>query len=134
MSQDITPPNSTLRVSNPLPLVLQRFLKADRSLNDHVEDVFIALTESDQNEKFRAYLTATYPEHSQEGSLAADDFQAARMIREWADTHGRSELSGEKLTTIVKSLNVVLRRYRISRNERRMEMHDNRHQDGQQGN
>lgn len=115
--------NTQLRVSPPLPVSLQRYLLAQRTINDLVEDAFIALDRSDQSEKFRSYLTALYPEHAVEGSPAADDLEAANMIREWAKAHEVTELAGEKKTIIVKALKVVMRRYRISRAERREQRH-----------
>jgi hypothetical protein len=118
------PDSSTaLRVSPPLPVSLQRYLQAQRTINDLVEDAFIGLDRSDENEKFRSYLTALYPEHAVEGSLPADDFEAAHMIREWAKTHESMELADEKIATVVKALKVVMRRYRISRPERREQRH-----------
>jgi hypothetical protein len=41
------------------------------------------------------------------------------MIRDYAKKSGGSEVSKEKLATIVKALGVVLRRYRASRKQRR---------------
>jgi hypothetical protein len=64
-------------------------------------------------------LTAVYDEQAVEGSLAADNIEAARMIREKAKTIEDHSLAHEKLATISKSLGVVLRRYHLSRKERR---------------
>jgi hypothetical protein len=111
----------TLRVPPALPVALsewQRFLKSERTLNDLVEDVHRALIDSDQGEKYRSYLYAVYDEQAVEGSLAADNIEAARMIRIWSSENG-SELSRQKLATIAKALGVVLRRYHASRKERR---------------
>jgi hypothetical protein len=105
-----------------LPVALndwQRFLKSQRTINDLVEDAHRALIESDQSNKYRAFLFAVYDEQAVEGSLAADNIEAARMIREWAKDSDGNELSHEKLATIAKALGVVLRRYHASRKERR---------------
>lgn len=103
----------------PLPAKIEdwaRHLKAERTLNDLVEDVHRILVEED---RYRAFLRAVYDEHAVEGSLAADNIMAATMIREKADKLGQSELTTEKLATIAKALGVVLRRYHASRKERR---------------
>jgi hypothetical protein len=48
------------------------------------------------------------------------NIEAARMIREYATEKTNDKaLSREKLATIAKALNVVLRRYHASRPERR---------------
>ena len=75
----------------------------------------ISVWEEDQ---FQTYLDAVYDEQAVEGSLAIDNVKAAELIREKATAIG-NRVSQEKLATIVKSLNVVLRRYGFSRNERR---------------
>lgn len=97
-----------------------RDMKSNRTLNDLVEEVHIALF-SHEDAKIRGryedFLWATYDEQAIEGSLSADNIEAARMIREHA-TAG-SPVKREKLATISKSLGVVLRRYHQSRKERR---------------
>jgi hypothetical protein len=113
--------NGSLREPPPLPVALsewQRFLKSERTINDLVEDVHRALIDSDQRDKYRSYLYAVYDSQAVEGSLAADNIEAARMIRIWSSENG-SELAREKLAIIAKSLGVVLRRYHVSRRERR---------------
>ena len=68
---------------------------------------------------YRDCLDAVHPEMAVEGSLIADDFEAARMIRDMAKDIGNGYIAGQKLDTIRKALMVVLRRYGISRKERR---------------
>lgn len=92
-----------------------RSLKQERTLNDLVEDSHRILVEDDD---YRAFLRAVYDEQAVEGSLSADNHMAAQRIRDKAKEIG-SELSKEKLATISKALNVVMRRYRASRKERR---------------
>ncbi|MGD9617437.1 MAG: hypothetical protein AB7H90_20255 [Alphaproteobacteria bacterium] len=105
----------------PLPptrgdLAVLRKLKAKlKPLNDQVEEVFEQLIE---DEKFNRYLQAVYDEQAVEGSLAADNIGAAIMIREKALELGYS-LADEKWATISKALGVVLRRYGLSRKERK---------------
>jgi len=96
-----------------------RYLKQKRTLNDHVEDVHRALLQGDQSDKYVAFLWAVSDGQAVEGSLAADNVEAARMIREYAKENGKVELMNEKLGPIVLALGVVLRRYHQSRKERR---------------
>ena len=109
--------------SSPVPmprLPLQDFmalrrLKEKRSLNDLVEDFFRLLIEE---EEFFQYLDAIHDEQAIEGSCSADNLKAAEMIRDRA-REMESELALYKLATIAKSLNVVVKRYGLSRKERR---------------
>jgi len=106
----------------PLPstrgdLAVLRKLKAKlKPLNDQVEEVVEQLIE---DAKFNRYLQAVYDEQAVEGSLAADNIGAAIMIREKALELGYSSLADEKWATISKALGVVLRRYGLSRKERK---------------
>jgi hypothetical protein len=92
-----------------------RKLKAKRTLNDLVEDIHLSLVE---DAKYIGFLDAVYDEQAVEGSLAADNLEAAHMIREKAIKTG-SDIGKEKKATIAKSLGIVLRRYEWSRKERR---------------
>lgn len=116
----MTENNSERLPGAPLPssvveLQARRILPFKRLLNDMVEELH---TKCYENEKYRAYLDGVWDEQCVEGSLAADNFKAAEMIRERA-TKDSSPVSREKLATIVKSLGIVLRRYGLSRKERR---------------
>src|SRR5262245_30610393 len=115
---------SALRPSAPpLPTKLedwQRKLKAERTLNDLVEDVHRMLCE---DEDYLDLLKAIYDEQAVEGSLGADNVMAAQMIRNRAKKIDGSEVANEKLATISKALGVVLRRYGASRKERRQTVH-----------
>jgi hypothetical protein len=97
-----------------------RHLKAKRSLNDLVEDQIVALWE---DEDFQSYTYAVYDEQAVEGSLALDNGKAAEMIRALAKEKGVKELADQKLSPIVKAMNIVLRRYALSRKERRNTVH-----------
>ena len=108
----------------PLPenrnkLMMLRKIKERQNLNDMVEEVHLDLYDNDD---YQVLLYATYDEQAVEGSLAADNVLAARMIREHAIDHmpHLSKLGQEKLATIAKALSVVLRRYGQSRQERRI--------------
>lgn len=98
----------------------QRKLKAERSLNDQVEDLHRMLCE---DEDYLSFLYAIYDEQAVEGSLSADNIMAAEMIRDRAKKIDGSEVAHQKLATIAKSLGVVLRRYGASRKERRQTVH-----------
>lgn len=93
----------------------RRLTPFKRLLNDMVEELHCKCYE---NEKYRAYLDGVWDEQCVEGSLAADNFKAAEMIRERA-VKENSPVAKEKLATIVKSLGIVLKRYGLSRRERR---------------
>ena len=97
-------------------LMAKRRNRDFRTLNDEVEAIYLYLYD---NPEFKAFLYAVYDEQAVEGSLAADNIECARMIRQTAKTRGNVEVSRQKLATIVKALNVVLRRYNESRKERR---------------
>lgn len=105
----------------PVPRALNdwvRKIKEKRTINDMVEDAHLALFASDP--EYPPLLDAVYDEQAVEGSLSADNIVAAQKIREWG--HDTS-LVKEKLATISKALNVVLRRYEFSRKERRNTVH-----------
>jgi hypothetical protein len=87
-----------------------------KNLNDLVEQAHLALLADD---KYAAFLSAVENKDAIEGSLEADDYVAAKMIREWAMLHGILELGREQLASILKALKVVLRRYGLSRKQRR---------------
>jgi hypothetical protein len=103
----------------PLPEKIEdwvRVLKEERSLNDLVEDIHRILVNEDSN--YRGYLRAVRDAQAKEGSLSADNIMAAQLIRQKAVVMG-TEVANEKLATIVMSLGVVLRRYNVSRKQRR---------------
>lgn len=109
---------------HPLPITKEE-LEAHRkvfhqpTLNDVVHEYHIILWDDPQ---YRRYLEAVYDEDAVEGSLAIDNGEAARMIRERAVASSDQRLASKKLATIAKALGVVLRRYGISRRERAREV------------
>lgn len=108
-----------LRAAPPLPENIEdweRHIKAERTLNDLVEDIHRILV--NENPDYRRYLRAVYDAHAVEGSLAADNYKACDLIRAKAKEIG-SEIQEEKLAIINLALGVVLRRYRASRKQRR---------------
>lgn len=97
-----------------------RFLKTKRTINDLVEDVHRALIEdAEKGPDYLKYLHAVYNSQAVEGSMDADDLEAAGLIREKARSLDNNELANEKKQTIVNAMKVVLRRYHASREERR---------------
>jgi hypothetical protein len=103
--------------SVPLPatvedLLAQRRPMIGRTLNDYVEDLHVKAW---ANPAYQAVLEAVYDEDAVEGSLAADNLMAAQMLREIAREHDVPQVANRKLATIVKALNVVLKRFRMSR-------------------
>jgi hypothetical protein len=117
----------------PLPATIAdwdaaRKVKLDRTLNDHIEVLhrdLLVHPDDKVRSMYEAYLDAVYDEDAVEGSLSADNIEASRMIRDHArevigenDTVRDDYVASKKLATIVKALNVVLRRYGASRNQR----------------
>jgi hypothetical protein len=115
--------SKSLKVAPPLPDNIAdwtRHIKAERTLNDLVEDIHRVLVEDPKvGERYRELLRATYDAHAVEGSLSMDNAIVAQMIRQKATDIG-SEVAKEKLAIINLALGVVLRRYKASRKQRRM--------------
>ena len=93
-----------------------RHVKAERTLNDLVEDLHGTLVE---DETYRKLLRATYDAHAITGSLWFDNCKACEMIQKKAHEIGSTEVAEEKLAIINLALQVVLRRYKASRKQRR---------------
>jgi hypothetical protein len=93
-----------------------RQIKAERTLNDLVEDIHNMLREDGD---YLRYLYAVYDEQAVEGSLSADNLELAAMIRDKAKQLGNTEIASQKKATLVKALNVVTKRYGQSRKQRR---------------
>jgi hypothetical protein len=109
-----------LREAPPLPENIEdweRFNKAERTLNDLVEDVHRILT--NESDTYRKYLRAVWDSHAVTGSLSFDNCKACEMIQEKAKEIGNTEVAEEKLAIINLALGVVLRRYHKSRKQRR---------------
>ena len=87
----------------------------NRTDNDRVEDIHLKLV---GNEKYQQYLEAYDDAESVEGTMSIDNVFAAQMIRNKAIEIGDTRIGSLKIRTIVRCLNVVLRRYRLSRKER----------------
>jgi hypothetical protein len=87
----------------------------NRTLNDQVEEIHLSLLE---DKDYIALLASVYDEDAVEGSCAADNIMAAHKIRDYALEKNLS-CKKVKLATISKALNVVMRRYSVSRKERR---------------
>jgi len=117
----MTDNKTVLKAAPPLPDKIEnwhRQIKAERTLNDLVEDIHRVLV--DEDKEYRAYLRAVYDAHAVEGSLSADNVMAAIVIRKKAEEMGSTEIANEKLAIISMALGVVLRRYRMSRKQRRL--------------
>ena len=104
----------------PLPatvedMLAQRRTMAGRTLNDYVEDLHIKAW---SDPKYQQFLDAVYDEDAVEGSLSADNYSAAQLLRDLARKQAIPQVATRKLATIVKALNVVMRRYRMTRKER----------------
>jgi hypothetical protein len=97
-----------------------RKTKNERTLNDHVDSIHLTLVDHPKlGEEYNVCLDAVYDEDATEGSLSYDNFKAAAIIRAYAEDEGHNPyIANKKLATIVKALNVVLRRYGKTRQER----------------
>lgn len=102
-------------------LAKYRKSKARRSIIDECEQAYLALWETDE---FRAFLAAYRNKDSVEGSMQADDFCAARMIREKAMEMELPLLSRANLADTTVALRRVLNRYNMGRQTRRAAIPD----------
>jgi hypothetical protein len=112
--------STALREAPPLPDRIEewaRHIKAERTLNDLVEDIHRMLVNEDP--QYRAYLRAWHDAHAVTGSLSFDNCKACEIIQAKAKEIGSTEVVDEKLAIINLALGVVLRRYRSSRKQRR---------------
>ena len=103
----------------PLPRVPAEWVRKaglERTINDLVEEVHLSLV---TDERYINLLSAVGDDEAIEGSLAADNFAAASMIRDHAAKVAITAVAKAKLATINKALGIVLRRYGVSRKERR---------------
>jgi hypothetical protein len=115
----------------PLPattdeMIAQRVGNFDISINDLVNDIHVVLWDSEPREgekPYRDYLYALHDSQAVEGSLSADNHEAARAIRSYAQEHKIAGVRDENIATINKALNVVLRRFQLSRKQRRNMIH-----------
>jgi hypothetical protein len=104
---------------------LTRKVKSDVSFNDQIEALFKQLLSDNQ---FHAFVNGCRNEDYVEGTEAADDHEAARMIRTkakelYGDDHpvALAKLDyhrGQKEPGIIPALRVALRRWDISRKAR----------------
>lgn len=98
----------------------RRNLAAVRNINDIVEDAFVALYDPEKHPRFVSLVTGAWNSDSVEGTLAADDHEAARYIRGYAEKENLPLIPEKKLAALVQALHVVMRRYHLSRSERRV--------------
>lgn len=94
-------------------------MKRESNLNDMVE-TYVRKMIVDDN--FRKYLNELTREDALEGDLFLDDSVAAGMIRDAAIEDSNSMVSEQKLKPLIRSLKVVMRRFNISREQRRDNM------------
>lgn len=89
------------------------------NLNDLVDQIHLELYDDPE---YIALLDAVSDEDAVEGSLAIDNAKAAERIRNYAIDKGMTYVAEKKLATIVRSLSVVLRRWKMSRKERAVQI------------
>ena len=108
-------------VARPIPRSGREMLKHRKSstttsVNDAVEAVYLALLDDDD---FHKAIDAVYNTQAAEGSLLADDFSACIIIRDYAKANNHTMVGLQNLATLRHCLGVVLRRFGMSRKERR---------------
>ena len=106
-----------------LPATAEEFLahrksKAGRTLNDAVEANILDVVNGG-NAEFHKLINGTHNEHAVEGSINADNFMAAKMLRDHASEKGDSLVANTDLTSVVRAMGVALRRYGLDRTTRR---------------
>ena len=116
---DATPNERGTEIALPVTvasLIEQRKSKTKRTLNDLVDDIHLQLYE---DADYRRYIDAVMNSQAAEGSLICDDIAASYMIRDKARELGSKYVASQNTATLRTALQVVLRRYGISRKERR---------------
>jgi hypothetical protein len=120
----------------PLPTAAAEWVRKtdfNRTNNDRVEDLHLKLVnDPKRSAKYLDALRAVTDTEALEGSLAIDNADAARMIRDAATEAGDHVIAKLKLKAVVIHLNVVLKRYGMSRAERR-QMIDGQHVPSENG-
>lgn len=125
----LTRPQPTPLPANPNDWVRQ--FESEPNLNDEVERYHDRLMhDPEKKDIYVRYLNAVWDEDCVEGSCSLDNAEACRMIRELAHSEKHGFVAEKKLALLSKSLNVVMKRYKLSRKERRMtvageRVHDN---------
>lgn len=100
-------------------LMAQRKRPIVRSLNDEVEQIHLALwDDGEDGERYRGLMIPIWREQTVEGSFPMDDSELARLIRDYAKDNRMPIASRSNLASIVHSLNVVRKRYRLDRRYR----------------
>jgi hypothetical protein len=113
-SLDLPPVPATLA-----QLIAQRKRPIIRSLNDEVEQIHLSLWEDDEEgERYRTLLSPIWRTQCLEGSFLMDDSELARLIRDYAKDNRMPIAANTNLASIVHSLNVVRKRYRLDRRYR----------------
>lgn len=100
-------------------LVAMRKKPFAQGLNDQVDQIHVNIWGGEDGDEYRRYLDATTNSAAKEGSTIADDFEACRMIRNWAEVNGNAYIAGQNLTTLKTALGVVMRRYSMARKDRK---------------
>jgi hypothetical protein len=110
-------------LSMPLPTAAADWVRKTQfnlTNNDRVERLHLKiLNDPKRFERYRDSLNAVTDAEAIEGSLAIDQADAARMIREEAAASGDHVIARLRLKAICIHLNVVLERYGQSRKSRR---------------
>jgi hypothetical protein len=101
--------------------LLHRKKKGGVSINDQVEDQVLTLVNGGgaECERYLSLLNAVHNQDAVEGSLRADTYTAAMVLREFSRKNGVIAVADAPLEKVAKAQGVFLRRYGLSRRERR---------------
>lgn len=97
-------------------LLMQSEPMRPRDLFYAVWDIHLWLYEKPE---YQQYLDAYTKDQAAEGSIAADEFMAANMVREYAEEHSIFSVQSAKLHDIVKALRRAMKKGNIARKQRR---------------
>jgi hypothetical protein len=92
--------------------------KGHRSFHDIVEEIHLMVYEC---EEYGVLFDAVWDQHAVNGSLTADMYAAAFMLKAKANKICPAVFEGKSVENIKKSMNVIRRRYGDSLKERRNE-------------
>jgi len=101
--------------------MLHRKKKGAASINDQAEEQALTLVNGGgaEAERYLSLLNAVHKQDAVEGSLRADNYTAAMMLRESARKNGVVTVADAPLERVVQAQGVFLRRYGLGRRERR---------------
>lgn len=125
MTTNVTKPRLSTLPSTHAELMGRRQLTSERTFNDSIEEAFKALWDDpERGGNFRKHLDALYADEAVTGDLFMDDIKAAEMLQSFAEIRKQVEISNAKLKKVHRAMSVVLRRFGLTRKQRREHLTD----------